>query len=262
MKLQTLDEFMKTPFNNGKSIQKQSEYDKEYNDYTIKRNIYIEGYTIIGKDHYIHIKIPSKSKEKYFYDVIIKFIAPENYKKLNDLISYYIQFFSNSPSFIYKYAVLYKNNGLLIEDLYNKMDPDYIDKLPEKANSDLEISFDKSIYFACKYLSQHKFRYLSKNGPIILKKKEPKKFFQDISTFKKIKIEQDFLHAEKIITNKTKKIIDQKIKEEEKTDNKEKKYKNIILSSNHTSGIKKSIITKKKIVRNNKIKAKKSQKKS
>ena len=91
--------------------------------------------------------------------------------KENTLKNYYVQFFSNSPSFIYKYAVLYKRNGALIENLYDKLNPEYADTLPETTNKTLEVSFDKSIYFTVRFLLDYRFSYLNKIGMIMRLKK-------------------------------------------------------------------------------------------
>ena len=84
----------------------------------------------------------------------------------------------------------------MIKELYDKLDPEYADKMPEKTNSDMKVSYDKSIFFACKYLSDLRFKYLNKIGPLQRRKKTPEKFFSDISDFKSVKFDQDLMKTE------------------------------------------------------------------
>ena len=160
-KYQAISDFMRSPFGRTDSMDQNIKYEKMYNEYTKSNKIYVSGYTIIESSYYIHIKIPSESQKdgKYEYDVIIRFFTdkPELEKSMS-LRAYYMQFFSNSPSFIYKYAALYKKEDYLIRELYDKLDPEYKDVMPEKTNSDMILSYDKSIYFACRFLSDGRFR--------------------------------------------------------------------------------------------------------
>ena len=205
-KYQTLEDFLRSPFNKTQYHHiKNKEYDEKYQKFLLENKITIAGMCIVEKSYFIHIKIPSESKSKdgqdYSYDVIIRFFTTDpvtmNEKHLRN---YHIQFFSNSPSFMYQYAYLYNKEGFLIKALYDKIDPDYIDKAPEKTNSEMKLSYDKSIYFACKFLCESKFKYLQKNGVIIIKKKPSSKFFRDITDFKSVKFDSYLLAEEKKLT--------------------------------------------------------------
>ena len=198
---QTLSQFLANPFGAGKSSsEKISEYERKYKDFLNTNKIYLEGYCKMEDSYYMHIRVPSESNKdgKMEYDVVIRFFTDKMMIKAErTLQNYYVQFFSNSPGFMYHYAVLYKQKGFLIEQLYDKMDPEFFDKLPEKTNPDMKLSFDKSIFFACKYLSEHTFRYLNKLGVIANKLKKPDKFFSDISDFKTVKVSTELLSIEK-----------------------------------------------------------------
>lgn len=187
---QTLSEFMRSPFGTP-SMDKVTSYSSKYQEFRKDGKIKIVGYTIVEDAYYYHIRIPSESKDgKVSYDVVIRFFTDdESVKKENSLQNYFIQFFSNSPSFIYKYAVLYKQNGFLIEPLFNKMDQEFKDVLPEKTNPNMQLSYDKSIYFACRYLSEMKFRALSKHGMILQRRISNKTFFTNIQSFGYAKID-------------------------------------------------------------------------
>ena len=199
-KYQTISQFMRSPFNRDSDMEKNMKYEKAYNEFVRNNRIYVAGFTQIEDSYYIHIKVPSESQKqgKYEYDVVLRFFSdrPEVLKGAT-LEAYYIQFFSNSPGFMYRYAVLYKKEGYLIEALYNKLDPEFKDKLPEKTNPNMEVSYDKSIYYACKYISEKRFRYLHKFGAIIQKKKKPENFFLDITDFKSVKLDQELMKVER-----------------------------------------------------------------
>ena len=196
---QTFDEFMRMPFNTDSQILKNAKYNALYNEYISKNKIYIAGYTEIEDSYYVHIKVPSDSLKdgKYEYDVVIRFFTDDPKMKHNNSLSgYYIQFFSNSPGFIYRYAVLYKKYHFLIEELYDKMDPEFKDKMLEKTNPNSELSYDKTIYFACKFISDRKFRILNKKGLLLQKKMNPDKFFMNISDFRSVKMDRELIKAE------------------------------------------------------------------
>lgn len=186
------------PFGNGTAQDKLEKYKSLYIEN--KDKIILNAHTKIEDAYYFHVKVPSASQKdgNVYYDVVIRFFTdnPE-VKKSSHLRDYYIQFFSNSPGFIYNYAVLYKNYGFLIDSLYIKMDPRYFNKLPEKTNKKLEVSYDKSIYFACKFLNEKKFKVLLKFGIPFGKKLPPDKFFQEIKDFQTIKVDSFMLNMER-----------------------------------------------------------------
>lgn len=196
---QTFDGFMRMPFQNDRQILKNSNYNRMYEEYRSENRIYLNAYTEVEGSYYVHIKVPSITLKdgKYEYDVVLRFFTDKpEVQKSSSLVDYYIQFFSNSPGFMYRYAVLYKYHHLLIELLYDKLDPEYKDQMPEKTNPNMELSYDKTIYFACKFISEHKFRVLNKRGILLQKKVKPVKFFSDISDFRSVKMDRELIKAE------------------------------------------------------------------
>lgn len=196
---QTLEQFLFNPFGmHNSNIPKAREFDILYEKE--RSSIKLVGYTVVEDSYFFHVKIPSKSQknDKVYHDVVIRFFTdnPESLNS-NHIRDYYIQFFSNSPGFIYKYAVLYKKYDYLIKFLYDKLDPEYFDKLPKNMESESDLSFDKSIYFACKYLSEKKFRVLNKVGISIGRKIEPNAFFKGISDFKTVTLNTELRQLSK-----------------------------------------------------------------
>lgn len=198
-KYQTLTGFLSSPFKQS-DLDRDVNYDSKYRSYVSTNKIKVFAMCVIEDSYYIHIKVPSESQKngKYEYDVVIRFFTDNPEVQAQDTLrNYYVQFFSNSPSFMYQYAYLYNKEGFLIETLYNKLDADYIDTPPEKTNSEMKKSYDKSIYFACRYLSEQKFRYLNKKGHLLAKKVDDSKFFANISDFKSVKLDQALMNEEK-----------------------------------------------------------------
>ena len=159
---QTLSDFLVHPF--GVPVTDlDDKYMESYRKY--KALISVAGYSVLNDDYYIHIKIPSESSPGKFYDVVIQFIPQSKTMTLEHMLdNYVIQFFSNSPSFIYKYAALYRIHGYMIDVLQEKLDPEYKDKLPEKSNAKMELNCDKSIYLACKFILENRYKYMSKTA--------------------------------------------------------------------------------------------------
>lgn len=85
----------------------------------------------------------------------------------------------------------------MIDMLYDKMEAEFSDKLPEKSNAEMKLGCDKSIYCACKLLQEQKHLMLSKFGIILRKKKPVDKFLADIKGFSDIKFDQDIKSFDK-----------------------------------------------------------------
>ena len=199
-KYQTLADFMRRPFHKAPDYSRDSSYEKTYKDFVSKNKIYLKACTIIGDSYYLHLKIPSESlaDKGQEYDVVVRFFTDDpNVLNQPDLNLYYIQFFSNSPGFIYHYAYLYKKNGYLIEDLFEKIDGEFENKPPSKTNPKGVMSYDKSIYLATRYLYETRFRMLHKRGFLLFKNISSDKFFRNINDFETVKFDQTIISEEK-----------------------------------------------------------------
>lgn len=202
---QTLRDFLDNPFYT-KNEQKQLKYEDRYQSYKKNNKIKIESSIEFEKSYFIHLKVPSESqKGETYYDVVIQFFTsdPMVEKELT-VENYYVQFFSNSPGFMYKYAALYKMQGYLIETLYDKFDRTMLDTLPDNANSSYELYYDSSIYYACRYLIDNKLSVLGKLSIKIFKTKPVQSFFNDIQDTNSIQISRDIFSLKKEIEKDTK----------------------------------------------------------
>lgn len=189
---QTLQEFLDRPFGLPNE-QKHLQYEDRYQSYKKGNHIKVEATMELDKNYFIHLRVPSESQKGLsYYDVVVQFFTPN--KEVETQLSiknYYVQFFSNSPGFIYKYAALYKMNGYLIESLLDKFSPGMLDVLPDKANKTYELYFDSSIYYACRYILDNRLTIFGKLNFKILKKKSPSAFFAGIQDSEEAEINRN-----------------------------------------------------------------------
>lgn len=105
--------------------------------------------------YWIHIKIPSETIPKLYYDVVYKFYTDRKVKQLGKSLEYYyIQLFSNDPSFVYNYAYTFQKNDLFIKELSQKMSKKAL-KTPAKEKNPQNINgYVKTVYFAYLFMKQ------------------------------------------------------------------------------------------------------------
>lgn len=201
---QTVEGFLRAPF--GSPEPKSNEFEQKYQKLKSGKRIYIEASTRIEDNYLLHFKVGSDSNPNQFYDVIFLFFTDDEAVKRDiSFANYYVKFFSNSPSFIYQYAVLYKENDALIDMLYDKLDPNFRDQVPTKSNPNMKLSYDKSIYSACRFMQDNKISAFSKAGILVKKKKKPDTFFSDIKTFADVKLDTEIHQLDKKVDNELKK---------------------------------------------------------
>lgn len=122
----------------------------------------------------VHLSIPSETATTTSYDVVVQFTGSEK------LIDCPVKFFSNSPSFVYRYTYVYNENDLLIKEFIIKLGNEFVLDAPEKSNKDLKLKLDKSLYSACKYIYMNK-TYIFNPINIRIKNVSKKKFLDSIS---------------------------------------------------------------------------------
>lgn len=113
---------------------------------------------------YYHVLISTEASDRdNTYDVILRF-APTSHADINDksIKNYEIRFFSNCPSFTYTYAYVAKLNGIIVEELVDKYNKTVLKFPPVSRNPGLIFNYEKSTYFACKFLMESG-DYLSKH---------------------------------------------------------------------------------------------------
>lgn len=156
-----LDEFLKNPLGKG-AIMPGRDLMVDNLNYRLqslmkRKELKINIYTS-GNDVFYHFLIPTESDYKENdYDVIIKFKPVEKSNMIDKSYKQYgIEFFSNCPSFTYGYAYVANLNGYLINEFADKYEDKVLKYPPVSRNPGLVFGYEKSIYFACKYLSDNK----------------------------------------------------------------------------------------------------------
>lgn len=117
-----------------------------------------------NEEYYFHFKIPSEGPDRRnTYDVVFHFTYGDEKELVNDknLSRYYVKFFSNSPSFTYTFAYAFNLYGLFVEQLAGKFRHEVLSNPPITRNPGEIISYEKTTYFAARYLLIEK-RYLNK----------------------------------------------------------------------------------------------------
>ena len=156
-----IDEFLKNAGNKGSIIpgKEQLLINLNYRLELLEKYKKIEMHIYTDKNNvFYHLIIPTENKDREnSYDVIIKFKETEKSDKFDQSYrQYQIEFFSNCPSFTYGYAYVANINGYLIDEFIDKYESQILKYPPVSRNPGLLFSFEKSIYFACRYLMNNK----------------------------------------------------------------------------------------------------------
>ena len=103
----------------------------------IKRTLY---YDKVRDVYFCHIKMPSETVEKFYYDVVIRFYTDDNAERVNSsLTNYQVQFFSNDPAFIYTYLYVFRKLDMLVMDLKGKCPKLSMTQRPVERNAYLDV---------------------------------------------------------------------------------------------------------------------------
>lgn len=183
---QSLPEFLTNPFELDK-FEKDSSYDIKYNEFMHSNKIKVHSSFKLDENYLIHVKVPSESSEGVLYDVVIEFFPESDMARKEMTLEHYsVKFFSNSPGFVYKYAYVYKQKGYFIDGFEDKLG-EATTTAPAHTNIDENLGYDKSIYFASKYLMDKKFLHLSKGAQYLTRTRNWDKFVSDVKSSDDIK---------------------------------------------------------------------------
>lgn len=120
-------------------------------------NLYIDN---AKNEYWAHIKVPSETVEKFYYDIVFKFYIDASKGGTNDLFKWNVKFYSNDPSFVYTYAYVFNNRNLFIPELKTKMSTIAIKDAPKEKNPDETVGYVKTIYFAYLLMQNRKLNKL------------------------------------------------------------------------------------------------------
>lgn len=106
----------------------------------------------IDKNHdkYVaHIKIPSETVNKFYYDAVIYFYSNDPAcQSSNTLTGYNVKFFSNDPAFVFTYLRVFLKNNMFFEDMKPKSSKLALKKDPKIKNPYEIPGYSKILYFA------------------------------------------------------------------------------------------------------------------
>lgn len=166
-KLQTLNGFLDNPMGKGSSVIMNRNQIKEFlnNRYELLINKFGDFKTsvyVYNKSYYFHIIIPSESQRRNTYDIVIQFVdvpyeEEVSHESDKTLKNYKIKVFSNCPSFVFTYAYVCNEYGIMVDELQGKYRDENLTGPPVTRNPGEIVSFEKSTYFACRFLSTHPF---------------------------------------------------------------------------------------------------------
>lgn len=92
----------------------------------------------------IHVKLPSRKKHNLVYDVILAF-CPENEDDMTKpLADLNFKAFSNSPSFYYRYAKIFRESGMGVGFLQDK----FYQGETDGSRAATEIGYERTVYTA------------------------------------------------------------------------------------------------------------------
>lgn len=212
---QNLKEYLESPMGKGSTavMNKQlivNDLNARYEKLLKKKKDFKHTIYFRDGDYYFHFKIPSETERNNDYDVVIMFtMGEDNFKTDVNIKRYYLKFFSNCPSFTYTFAYAYNDNGLLIDFLQNKYDDIVLANNPVIRNPSELVSYEKSLYFACKYIDTHQMLlnkvYLSSRAIRLTKLNLPKNVRTSASILIEIKKEENRI-AQKSGTVKKKEV--------------------------------------------------------
>ena len=122
-------------------------------------------------------RIPSENFDKLFYDVFIEF--KPNIHCISDytIENYDIKLFSNSPAFMFTYTYVLNDNKMIVQGLKDKCSKEALKNPPTMKNPVEVYGFEKSCYFACKFISDNKL--INKNELEQNKKNITKEIIRD-----------------------------------------------------------------------------------
>ena len=119
-------------------------------------------------DYMIYVSVPAEKYSGLYYDVLLQFTPNVETKEDSDSIKsdrtlnrYRLKLFSNSPNFMFTYTYVLNKNDMIIPIVKNKCSNLALTQAPTVRNPVESYGFEKSCYFACKYLSD--MGYLNKD---------------------------------------------------------------------------------------------------
>lgn len=155
-------EYMQNPLGKGASVLMLSStrkvLDEEYAN--IVSQITHKWYYLSNKYYIAHVKIPSKSSD-LFYDILIEIDKDSIPKQVTTINGGNCRVFSNCPSFVFTYAYVFNKNKDIIPWTKKKYNKRVFELNPARRNPAEIKNYEKSIYFAIKYITSNGRNYIA-----------------------------------------------------------------------------------------------------
>ena len=162
--------YYKDILKNNNYIGKYSKYISDHSTipFTVYREHKMDGsFDLV----YYHFQVESEKNSEIIYDVVFKFSSNEaSTKSEKDIKNYKVQFFSNSPGFLFQFAYVYNKHNLLIPELTKQIGDKALMTPPSKSNTHLAVGYDYTIFYCIRFLYLNQF-YVTKKE--ILRKGKP-----------------------------------------------------------------------------------------
>ena len=156
-----MTEYMQNPLGKGASVLMLSSTRKMLDEKKKKivQQIIHKWFMLNDKYYIAHIKIPSKSADKLMYDVLIEIDISSIPKQSTVINNSKCRVFSNCPSFVFTYAYVFDKNKDIIPWTKKKYNKKVFDLNPTQRNPIEMRNYERSIYFAIKYITSNGRNY-------------------------------------------------------------------------------------------------------
>lgn len=230
--------YLTNPGGKGNSIYMIHEMKRILDEQYMRMNskFRINWYNVNDKSYVAHVKIPSRSVDNLFYDVLIEFdmnSIPENTTTVDKGNA---KVFSNCPSFTYTFANVFNKKGDLIPWCKSKYPSEIFSKEPLQRNPYQMYNYERSIYMAMCYVLSGQRNVVKAMANKSIKVKNYQKILNEVRT--STEVEEIYKQRQKQQKEATKAA-------ENKT--KDKKQSSLKASSNikHKPGVTKTVKTTK-----------------
>lgn len=153
----TIHDYLNYPMGKGASVMMIGEAKSKMiekfllDESSITYNLYNTGKTLV-----FHFEIPSHSTKGIMYDVIVEFPYTQADLNIgNSLYEFPFKVYSNCPSFVYSYAYVFYQKGLICDWLLSRYDRKTLTTPPKTRNEFGIIFYEKSIFFALYYIRKN-----------------------------------------------------------------------------------------------------------
>lgn len=168
----TLDQYILNPLGKKSAVLNstmreymRSVYSAKFDNVLLKEHGKIRYQLFTEAKHntfWAYIKVPSEVIKNFYYDVVFKFSVPEHNQSESDLFKYDFKCFSNDPAFVFKFAYVFIQNKMFVDELLPMMSEEAKKDQPTETNPSEEVGYVKSLYFAYLLMQQRGLNKLTK----------------------------------------------------------------------------------------------------